>query len=131
MLLKIGSMDLTKAEEQVMKILWKIEKGLIRNIVSAYDEPKPAYTTVATITKILEKKGFVNKNPIGNTFEYHPTLSKQEYTNGFLQRFVGKYFSNSYKSMISSFSSSENLSAKEMEEIIEVFQKQLKSKNEN
>lgn len=124
-------MDLTKAEEQVMKILWKMEKGLIRNIVSEYNEPKPAYTTVATIMKILEKKGFVGKNPIGNSFEYYPYISKQEYTSGFLQRFVNKYFSNSYKSMISSFSSNENLSSKEMEEIIELFQKQLKSQKDN
>ena len=118
-------MDLTKAEEQVMKILWKIENGLIREIVKNYEEPKPAYTTVATIIKILEKKGFVSKAPIGNTFEYFPLISKQEYTNGYLNRFVNKYFSNSYKSLISSFSSNENLSTKEMEEIIELFQKQL------
>ena len=118
-------MDLTKAEEQVMKILWKIEKGLIREIVKNYEEPKPAYTTVATIIKILEKKGFVSKTPIGNTFEYFTLISKQEYTNGYLNRFVNKYFSNSYKSLISSFSSNENLSTKEMEEIIELFQKQL------
>ena len=120
-------MDLTKAEEQVMKILWNIEKGLIREIVKNYEEPKPAYTTVATIIKILEKKGFVSKTPIGNTFEYFPLISKQEYTNGYLNRFVNKYFSNSYKSLISSFSSNENLSTKEIEEIIDIFQKQLES----
>lgn len=123
-------MDLTKAEEQVMKILWKMEEGLIRNIVSEYQDPKPAYTTVATMMKILEKKGFVSKNPLGNTYEYFPIISKQQYTNGYLQRFVNKYFSNSYKSMISSFSSNENLSVTEMEEIIELFQEQLKSKKD-
>lgn len=122
-------MELTKAEEQVMKILWRIEKGLIRNVVEEYDEPKPAYTTVATIMKILEKKGFVDKTPIGNTFEYIPLISKQDYTNGYLKRFVGKYFSNSYKSMISSLSSNENLSTSEMEEIVEMFQDQLKNQN--
>jgi BlaI family penicillinase repressor len=120
-------MDLTKAEEQVMKILWNIEKGLIREIVKNYEEPKPAYTTVATIIKILEKKGFVSKTPIGNTFEYFPLISKQEYTNGYLNRFVNKYFANSYKSLISSFSSNDNLSTTEIEEIIDIFQKQLES----
>jgi BlaI family penicillinase repressor len=123
-------MDLTKAEEQVMKILWSIEKGLIREMVAKYEEPKPAYTTVATIIKILEKKGFVSKNPIGNSFEFYPLISKQEYTNGYLHRFVNKYFANSYKSMISSFSSNENLSTKEIEEIIAVFQNQLNSKQD-
>jgi len=104
---------------------------MIRNVLEEYDDPKPAYTTVATIIKILEKKGFVTKNPIGNTHEYAPAISKQDYTGKFLKRFVGKYFSNSYKTMISSLSSNEDLSAKEMEEIIELFQNQLKSKNEN
>jgi len=121
-------MELTKAEEQIMKILWRIEKGLIRNVVSEYSEPKPAYTTIATIMKILEKKGFVSKTPIGNTYEYTPSVSKQFYTGTFLKRFVGKYFSHSYKSMISSLSSNENLSTREMEEIIEMFQEELKSK---
>lgn len=123
-------MDLTKAEEQVMKILWKIEKGLIRNIVSEYEEPRPAYTTVATIMKILEKKNFVRKNPIGNSYEYFPAISKKEYTNGFLKRFAKKFFSNSYSNMISSLSSNEDLSASQIEEIIELFQKQLKSQKE-
>jgi len=124
-------MELTKAEEQIMKVLWKLEKGLIRNVVDGYDNPKPAYTTVATIMKILEKKGFVSKNPIGNTYEYHPLISRQDYTKGFLNRFVNKYFSNSYKSMISSLSDNENLSAKEIEEIIELLQKQLITKKVN
>lgn len=122
------SMDLTKAEEQAMKILWSIDKGIIREIVSQYEEPKPAYTTVATIIKILEKKGFVDKVPVGNTFEYFPLISRQEYTSGFLKRFVSKYFSNSYKNLISSFSSTEDLSAGEIEEIIELFQQKLESK---
>jgi predicted transcriptional regulator len=123
-------MELTKAEEQLMKVLWKLERAIIRNVVDEYDDPKPAYTTVATIMKILENKGFVDKTPIGNTYEYFPLISKKEYTKGFINRFVGKYFSNSYKSMISSLTENENLSAKEMEEIIEIFQDQLKAKKE-
>jgi BlaI family penicillinase repressor len=123
-------MELTKAEEQLMKVLWKLERAIIRNVVDEYDDPKPAYTTVATIMKILENKGFVDKTPIGNTYEYFPLISKKEYTKGFINRFVGKYFSNSYKSMISSLTENENLSAKEMEEIIEIFQGQLKAKKE-
>jgi BlaI family penicillinase repressor len=124
------NMELTKAEEQLMKVLWKLERAIIRNVVDEYDDPKPAYTTVATIMKILENKGFVDKTPIGNTYEYFPLISKKEYTKGFINRFVGKYFSNSYKSMISSLTENENLSAKEMEEIIEIFQGQLKAKKE-
>jgi len=124
------NMELTKAEEQLMKVLWKLERAIIRNVVDEYDDPKTAYTTVATIMKILENKRFVDKTPIGNTYEYFPLISKKEYTKGFINRFVGKYFSNSYKSMISSLTENENLSAKEMEEIIEIFQDQLKAKKE-
>jgi BlaI family transcriptional regulator, penicillinase repressor len=124
-------MELTKAEEQIMKILWEIGRGLIRQVVEAYDDPKPAYTTVATIMKILENKGFVDKTPVGNTNEYFPLISKQEYTSGFLKRFVGKYYSNSYKSLISSLSSNEKLTTKEIEEIIEIFQNQLKTGKDN
>lgn len=123
-------MELTKAEEHLMKILWKLKKGIIRNVVDGYDEPKPAYTTVATIMKILEKKGFVDKTPIGNTHEYFPLISKKEYAKGFMNRFVSKYFSNSYKSMISSLTENETLSEKEMEEIIEIFQDQLNTKKD-
>ena len=124
-------MELTKAEEQIMKILWEIGRGLIRQVVEAYDDPKPAYTTVATIMKILEKKGFVDKTPVGNTYEYFPLISKQEYANGYLKRFVGKYFANSYKSLISSLSSNEKLTTKEIEQIIEIFQNQLKTSKDN
>ena len=123
-------MELTKAEEQVMKILWRIKKGLIRQVVGEYDDPKPAYTTVATIMKILEKKGFVNKTPIANTYEYFPLISKDDYTRGFIKRFVGKYFSDSYKSLISSLSTDENLSTNDMEEIIDIFKQQLEAKKD-
>ena len=69
---------LTKAEEKAMKILWSIKSGLIRDVIKEYEEPKPAYTTVATIFKILEKKGFVGRKPIANTHEYFPLIKKSE-----------------------------------------------------
>lgn len=119
---------LTKAEEKAMKILWALEKGLIRDVVKEYDDPKPAYTTVATIFKILEKKGFVGRTPIANTHQYYPLIEKSEYTNGFMRSFVKNYFSNSFKNMVSEFSSSEELTTEEMEELIEHFKTQLKDK---
>ena len=90
-------MELTKAEEKAMQILWSIEKGLIRDVVNGYEEPKPAYTTVATIFKILEKKGFVGRTPIANSHEYYPLIQKEEYTHGFMKSFVKNYFSDSFK----------------------------------
>lgn len=118
-------MELTKAEEKVMQILWSIKKGLIRDVVSEYEEPKPAYTTVATIMKILEKKGFVSRTPIANSHEYHPLVARDEYTHGFMKNFVKSYFSNSYKKMVSEFSSKEEMSTEEMEEIIEHLKNQI------
>lgn len=118
-------LELTKAEEKAMKILWEIEKGLIRDIVREYEDPKPAYTTVATIIRILEKKGFVGRIPIANSYEYYPLIRKEEYTRGFMKSFVKSYFSNSFKSMVSEFNSSGELSTEEMEELIELLKDQI------
>lgn len=123
-------LSLTKAEEKAMKILWSIEKGLIREVVKGYEEPKPAYTTVATIFKILEKKGFVAKNPIANSYEYYPLIAQEEYTKKYVKSFVNRYFSNSFKNMVSAFSSNEELSTEEMEELVQHFQKQIDNKKE-
>ena len=123
-------MELTKAEEKAMQILWSIEKGLIRDVVNEYEEPKPAYTTVATIFKILEKKGFVGRTPIANSHEYYPLIQKEEYTHGFMKSFVKNYFSDSFKSMVSAFSDKEDMTTGEMEEIIEHLKSQIKAKKE-
>jgi len=121
-------LDLTKAEEKAMKILWSIKKGLIRDVVDKYDDPKPAYTTVATIFKILERKGFVGRTPVANSHEYYPLLERKDYTTRSVKSLVENYFSNSFKNMVSEFSSSENLSTKDMQELIEHFRKQIEQK---
>jgi predicted transcriptional regulator len=121
-------LDLTKAEEKAMKILWSIKKGLIRDVVDKYDDPKPAYTTVATIFKILERKGFVGRTPVANSHEYYPLLERKDYTARSVKSLVENYFSNSFKNMVSEFSSSENLSTKDMQELIEHFRKQIEQK---
>lgn len=123
-------LELTKAEEKVMKILWSIQKGLIRDIVEEYEEPKPAYTTVATIVKILEKKGFVVRKPVANSFEYAPKIEQEEYTQGFIQSFVKSYFSNSYKNLVSALSHQEDISTEDMQELIQYFQEEINNKKE-
>lgn len=123
------NLELTKAEEKVMKILWSIKRGLIRDVVAKYDEPKPAYTTVATIVKILEKKGFVDRSPVANSYEYFPVVEKSEYTKGFMRSFVKNYFSNSYKNLVSELSSDEEMTTQEMEELIEYFKNKIETKN--
>jgi BlaI family transcriptional regulator, penicillinase repressor len=120
--------ELTRAEEQIMHILWKLDKGFVNNIIEQMPEPKPAYNTVSTIIRILETKGFVGHTAFGKTHEYYPLLSKDQYAKGFLHGFIKNYFSDSYKNMVSFFSKNENLSLKEIEEMIEILQKQLNSK---
>lgn len=125
--------ELTKAEEKVMKILWSIKKGAIRDVVAQYEGKKPAYTTVATILKILEGKKAVGRRPVANSHEYFPLIEKSEYTRGYMKSFLGKYFSNSFKRLVSEFSSKGELSTEEMQELITHFQQQIeeKEKDEN
>ena len=120
-------MQLTKAEEQIMKYLWKLEKAYLKNILNQFPEPKPATTTIATLIKRMIDKQFVAYNQHGSNREYYPLISKEKYTKGFMNGFIKNYFSNSYKNMVSFFSKHENLSTKEIEEIISILQEQLDS----
>lgn len=120
--------ELTKAEEQIMQILWKIDKGFVNDIIEYLPEPKPAYNTVSTIIRILEKKGFVAHTAYGKTHEYFTLVSKPEYTKGYMKGFVKNYFSNSYKNMVSFFSKNDKFSVNELEEIINVLQEQVDNK---
>ena len=120
--------ELTKAEEQIMQVLWDIQKGFVNDVMDKLPEPKPAYNTVSTIVRILEKKGFVGHNAYGKTHEYYPLVTKDSYTKGFMKGFVENYFSNSYKNMVSFFSKNENLTLKEMEEMIRILQEQVDTK---
>ncbi len=107
--------ELTKAEEELMQILWKIEKGFINDILAEIPSPKPAYNTVSTIVRILEKKGFVAHRAYGKAHEYYPLVSKSEYTKSYFGHFMKNYFGNSYREMVSFFTSEDNLSLKELE----------------
>ena len=80
--------ELTKAEEQVMQILWQLEKAFVKEIIEQMPDPKPAYNTVSTIVRILEKKGFVSYEAFGKTHRYYPLMSKREYTRLFMKNFM-------------------------------------------
>jgi predicted transcriptional regulator len=109
--------ELTKAEEQIMQILWKLGKGYVNDILDVLPEPRPAYNTVSTIVRILEKKGFVGHEAFGKTHRYFPLITKKEYTRNFLSRMIKNYFGNSYKEAVSFFAREENISLDELEEI--------------
>ncbi|MBC8146537.1 MAG: BlaI/MecI/CopY family transcriptional regulator [Bacteroidetes bacterium] len=123
--------ELTKAEEQIMHILWKLEKAFVNDIVEKMPEPKPAYNTVSTIVRILERKGFVGYKAYGKTHEYFPLVQKEEYTSKFFNGFLKNYFDNSFQNMVSFFSKDKNLSSKEMEEIIKILESEVQKTKQN
>ncbi len=110
-------LELTKAEEQVMQILWKMEEGFVNDVLDYFPDPKPAYNTVSTIIRILEKKGFVSHKSFGKTHQYFPLVSKKDYTNNYFKRVMKNYFSDSYKALASFLANDENVSLQELEEM--------------
>jgi len=109
--------ELTRAEEQIMQLLWQIERGWVKDILERLPEPKPAYNTVSTIVRILEKKGFVGHEAFGKNHQYYPLISLNEYRRGFLKSFVNRFFGNSYPEMVSFFASDRKISIAELDEI--------------
>lgn len=122
--------ELTKAEEQIMQILWKLKKGFVNDILERIPDPKPAYNTVSTIVRILEKKEFIGHTAYGKTYEYFPLVSKKEYTRNFMKRFISGYFSNSYPAMASFFTREGSLTLEELEEIKIMMEEEIKRKKE-
>jgi BlaI family penicillinase repressor len=112
--------ELTRAEEEVMQVLWKIKKGFVKEILEHFSEPKPAYNTVSTIVRILQDKGFVSHTAYGRTHEYYPIITKDDYSKMHMKNFVKDYFSNSFEKMVSFFAREKGISLKEMEEIMKI-----------
>jgi len=122
--------ELTKAEEQIMQELWSLEKAFVKEIVDKLPDPKPAYNTVSTVIRILEKKGFVDHYAYGKTHQYFPLVSKVDYTKSYFRNFLSGYFSNSFQEMVSFFAKEDKMSLSELEEIIKEAGKDLESENQ-
>lgn len=114
--------QLTKAEEQIMCILWKIKSGFVRDILEHTGKRKPAYNTVSTICRILERKGFLGHKSYGNSHQYYPLISQEDYTKQYLNNFLKNYFSNSFEQMVSFFSHQNKIDLVEAEKIIELME---------
>ena len=112
--------ELTKAEEQIMQILWDLERGFVKDVLEQFPEPKPAYNTVSTICRILEKKGFLDHKAYGNSHQYYPLIARDDYTKEYLNNFVDSYFGNSFEQLVSFFSRQNKVGIREAEGIIEV-----------
>ena len=115
--------QLTKAEEEVMQILWDLKESNVAAIIDEMPEPKPAYNTVSTIVRNLEEKGYVAHQAFGKTHQYFPVVTKEVYKKQFMNTATQKFFDNSYKSMVSFFAKEEKISAEELREILEIIEK--------
>jgi len=117
--------NLTKAEEQIIQILWQLDKASVKDVLSRLPEPKPAITTVSTIIRILESKGFVGHEQVGRGFVYFPLIKKEDYTKFSMRKMINNYFDGSFKNLVSFFAKNEDIDVNELEDIL----KELKKEN--
>ena len=122
---------LTKAEEEVMQILWELERGLVRDVIEKFPDPKPPYNTVSTVIRVLEKKGFVDHKAYGTTYEYFPLINKEDYAKVHFNDFMKNYFNNSFPQMAAFFARENNLDMKNLEDILKMTEDELKKSKEN
>jgi predicted transcriptional regulator len=109
---------LAKREEQIMQAFWELEKAFIKEIIPQLPDPKPHYNSVATMVKILEDKGFLDHETIGNVYRYFPIVSKEDYQKHAMKDIVSQYFDNSYPRMLAFFAKQQNMSETELNEIL-------------
>jgi predicted transcriptional regulator len=116
--------QLTPQEEQLMLYVWDFGPGFIKDYREQYPNPKPPYTTVATIIKKLEAKGYLSSQLYGNTYEYRPKIKQERYKSQYVSGIVNNFFQNSYKEMVTFFAQEEKLSEQDLEDIIQLIKKQ-------
>ncbi|MDO7135536.1 BlaI/MecI/CopY family transcriptional regulator [Algibacter lectus] len=114
---------LTNKEEEIMHILWRLEKAFVKDVLAEIENDKPHYNTLSTIIRNLEDKGYVAYNAYGKTHQYYPIVSKEDYRKGFMNTAINNYFNNSYKNMVSFFAKEEKISVDELKEIIKLIEK--------
>ncbi len=120
---------LTKAEEEVMQILWDLKQGFVKDVLDHIPTPRPSYNTVSTVIRILEKKEFVSHKQYGNTYEYYPLVTRDDYARVNFNGLLASYFNNSFPKMAAFFARENNLSIKEFEEILKLTEEELHKLN--
>jgi BlaI family penicillinase repressor len=120
--------ELTKAEEEIMSILWQLGGGFVKDVVEEFPEPKPAYNTVSTIVRILETKGWVTHEAFGRTHKYIPVHSKEQYMKGSLNRMVKNYFGGSFENLVSFFAGGNDMSVEDIDTLFKNVKKEIKDK---
>jgi BlaI family penicillinase repressor len=116
---------LAKREEQIMQVFWTLQKAFIKEIIPEMPDPKPHYNSVATMVKILEEKGFLGHEAVGNIYQYYPTISKEDYQRHSMKDIVSQYFDNSYSNMLAFFAKEQNMTDDEINDIVNL----IKNKN--
>ena len=109
--------ELTKAEEQVMQILWQLKEAIVKDIIEQMPDPKPAYNTVSTVVRVLEGKGFIDHKAYGNSHVYYPLITEDQYKKFTFDKMMKNYFSNSYQSLVSFIVDEKKLGVKELDEL--------------
>lgn len=116
--------ELTKAELEIMQVIWHKENVLVHDILAELPEPKPAYNTVSTIVRILENKGFVSHKAYGRTYEYFPIVAKEDYTNTYMRTVLDNFFEGSISRMVNFFSARKSISLEETDEILKILDRE-------
>lgn len=114
--------ELTRAEEQIMQVLWQLERGFVKDVLDQLPAPKPAYNTVSTIIRILEQKGFVDHKAYGKSHEYFPKITKEQYRSFATEKLMEGYFENSVTGLFSFFAKKNKVDLKEADEILKMIQ---------
>ena len=122
---------LTKAEEEIMLILWKLGESTIRDVMTELNQPQTPYTTVSTVVRVLEKKEFVGHKAVGTTYLYYPLVPKKEYLRGYLTGIVSNYFDGSFSRMAAFFARENDLDMGELHELITEIESELKDSDDN
>ncbi|RZK65398.1 MAG: BlaI/MecI/CopY family transcriptional regulator [Pedobacter sp.] len=115
--------ELTKAEEQIMQVLWEIKQGFVKDVIAELPNPKPAYNTVSTIIRILEGKGFIDHEAFGTTHRYFPIINIEDYKSFASEKLLNGYFGNSVEKMFSFFIKREKVDLKEADQILKLIEK--------
>jgi predicted transcriptional regulator len=115
---------LTNKEEEVMKILWRLKKAFVKEILAEIKVDKPHYNTLSTIVRNLEEKEYVSYDAYGNTHQYYPLITKEAYRKKFINSTIADYYDDSYKTLVSYFAKEEKISVKELREIIDLIEKE-------
>ena len=114
---------LTNKEEEIMHILWKLEKAFVKDVLSEIKEDKPHYNTLSTIIRNLEEKGYVSYHAYGKTHQYYPIVTKESYKKRFMNNAIDNYFNSSYKNVVSFFAKEDKISVADLKEIIALIEK--------